>query len=90
MSIFSFPPKFPEEKIVGLYFNFVNRLMPGEIITNANVVSTPEIHSNTQYLETTVSFDVSGGKTGDVCQIVVTATGSMGSIREAKGSLVIL
>jgi hypothetical protein len=90
MQPYTFPSKFPAEKITGLYFDFANHLSEGETIQSATVTSVPALSSNVQHLGSVVSWDMAGGTSGTTVAITVVATGTQGSIREVQGKMAII
>lgn len=90
MQPYTLPSKYTGEKITGLFFDFKNHLGTGETIQQAIVTSTPNLHSNVQWLGTVVSWDIDGGSVGDMIAITVKAIGTQGSIRFAYAKMPIV
>ena len=84
------PDKAPEETIKGLWIDFKNKLLTDEVIVSATVTaSNAAVAQNIQHGDTRITWDASGGTSGEIVLFAVTATGSMGSIREAEAIMFI-
>lgn len=83
--IYRLPDKQPNETIKGLFVDFDNKFLPGEVVIKASVIgSVNGVIDNVQMTGTKVVWDVTGGTNKDTVKIFVVATGSLGSIRDAN------
>lgn len=88
MRTFVFSPKYPLEVKKGRYFDFSNVLLTGETVTSATVTSVPSnLASNKSVVGNKVLFDVTGGSPRTTITITVIATGSLGTVAEAQGTM---
>jgi len=85
--IYRLPDKKPSETMKGLWFDFANHLLTGETISEATVDG--DLAENVTISGTRVVWDATGGTDGQTARFVVTATGSMGSIRVEIAEMVI-
>lgn len=90
MQSFILPSKYTGEKITGLFFDFKNHLSTGETIQQGIITSTPNLHSNVEWLGTVVSWDMDGGSVGDMVAVTVKVIGTQGSIRFAHAKMQII
>ena len=79
--------KQPYEEIPGAFFDFRNRLMPGESIESATVIcDNPAMlgAGSVSFSGTVVTWKIIGGNHGDTAIFTVRVVGSLGSKREAE------
>lgn len=88
--IYQFPDKQPNEIKKGLYFDFAGKLLTGETIADATVTgSVAGVMGNVQTVGTKIVWDATGGSNRDAVKITVVATGSLGSVIEANGIMLV-
>lgn len=90
MSVFALSPKQPGETVQGLYIDFKKRFLTEETVTSATVTSSVAdmvLPGSVEWSGTIVSWAATGGVNGENTVFTVSATGSMGSIREGEVSM---